>query len=58
MTSTAPTARIGNYLLYKTSPSAFVLLTLTGETVGTYPTAKKAQDAAIALISASYSKAV
>lgn len=53
-TQTAPTARIGNYLLYKTAPAAFVLRTLEGETVGTYPTAKKASDAAIALVTAAY----
>lgn len=51
---TAPTAQVGNHLIYKTGATSFVLTTLDGETVGTYPTARKATDVAVARIAAAY----
>lgn len=53
-TTTAPTVRVGNFHVYKTGAATFVLRSLDGETVGTFPTARKATDHALALVTAAY----
>jgi hypothetical protein len=56
MTST-PTAQVGNYLMWKTSPSTYVLRHTDGTAAGTFPTARAASTAAIALITAAHKAA-
>lgn len=52
--STAPTAQVGNYYVHKTSATTYVLSTLAGVVVDTFPTARTANTHAVALITAAY----
>ena len=53
-TATAPTAQVGNHLIYKTSPSTYVLTLLNATAIDTFPTAREARAVAIARITAAH----